>query len=68
MRKYPTSKVRSSGCEEVPHIQGQEWGLHFAGAAMNRYPKSKVRSSAVLRLMAVWRHPTSKVRETLVRW
>ena len=23
-RRYPTSKVRSSGCEELPHVQGQE--------------------------------------------
>ena len=27
VRSYPTSKVRSGGCEEIPHIQGQEQWL-----------------------------------------
>ena len=35
--------------EEIPLIQGKEQWLHFAGAAIKRYP-------------------TSKVRETQVRW
>ena len=35
------SKIRSGGCEEIPHIQGKRPQLHFAGAAMKRYPKSK---------------------------
>ena len=26
----------SSG-EEIPHVQGQKWQLHFAGAALSRY-------------------------------
>ena len=30
------SKVRSDGCEELPHVQGQEQWLHFAGAAVKR--------------------------------
>ena len=34
---------------EIPLIQGKEQWLHFAGAAMKRYP-------------------TSKVRETQIRW
>ena len=31
-------KVRDSGGEEIPHIQGKEQWLHFAGAAVKRYP------------------------------
>ena len=34
---------------EIPLVKGKEQRLHFAGAAMKRYP-------------------TSKVRETQVRW
>ena len=30
-------------CEEIPLIQGKEQWLHFAGAAMKRYPTPKVR-------------------------
>ena len=30
----PTSKVRGSGQEEPPRVQGKEQRLHFAGAAM----------------------------------
>ena len=41
-RRYPTSKVRSGGHEEIPYIQGQEQWLHFAGAAVKRYFTSKV--------------------------
>ena len=52
-RSYPTSKVRGSGREELPHTQGQEWQLiqgkeqrlHFAGAAVKRYPTSKIRKT-----------------------
>ena len=47
--KILTSKVRGSGLEELPHIQGKEQRLHFAGAAVKR-------------------DPTSKARETQVRW
>ena len=78
-RSYPRSEVRGGGREELPHVQGavaawaqegleeishiegqgrseetplfqgKEQRLHFAGAAVKRYP-------------------TSKVRETQVRW
>ena len=51
-RRYPVSKVRSSGGEEIPHVQGQEqWRRGdtprpSSGAkAVRRYPTSKVRSS-----------------------
>ena len=47
--KILTSKVRGSGLEELPHIQGKEQRLYFAGAAVKR-------------------DPTSKARETQVRW
>ena len=46
-RSYSTFKVRRGGCEEIPLIQGKEQRLHFAGAAMKRYPKSKVRETQV---------------------
>ena len=38
-------KVRKGGGEEIPLVQGKEQWLHFAGAAMKRYPSSNVRSS-----------------------
>ena len=48
-RRYPTSKVRSISHEELPHIQGKEQRLCFAGAAVKRYPTSKVRETQVRR-------------------
>ena len=44
---YPTLKVRKGGSEEIPLVQGKEQWLHFAGAAMKRYPKSKVKETQV---------------------
>ena len=46
-RRYPTSKVRSGSCEEIPHGQSKEQWLPFAGAAVKRYPTSKVREPPV---------------------
>ena len=43
----PTLKVRKGGGEEIPHIQGKEQRLCFAGAAVKRYPTSKVRETQV---------------------
>ena len=40
-------KVRKGGGEEIPLIQGKEQRLHFAGAAMKRYPMPKVRETQV---------------------
>ena len=40
-------KVRKDGGEEIPFIQGKEQWLHFAGAAVRRYPMSKVRETHV---------------------
>ena len=46
-RSYSTFKVRRGGSEEIPLVQGKEQWLHFAGAAVKRYPKSKVRETQV---------------------
>ena len=46
-RSHPMSKVRGGGQEELPHIQGKEQWLQFAGAAMKRYPTYKVRETQV---------------------
>ena len=40
-------KVRRGGGEEIPLVQGKEQQLHFAGAAVKRYPTSKVRETQV---------------------
>ena len=48
-RSYSMFKVRRGGGEEIPFIQGKEQQLHFAGAAMKRYPMSKVRETQVRR-------------------
>ena len=46
-RSYSTFKVSRDGGEEIPLIQGKEQQLHFAGAAMKRYPTSTVRDTPV---------------------
>ena len=40
-------KVRRGGGKEIPLVQGKEQWLHFAGAAMKRYPKFRVRETQV---------------------
>ena len=40
-------QVRRTGNEEIPLLQGKEQQLHFAGAAVKRYPMSKVRETQV---------------------
>ena len=40
-------KVRKGGGEEIPFVQGKEQWLHFAGAAVKRYPTSKVRETQI---------------------
>ena len=42
-------EVRGGGSEEIPLIQGKEQRLHFAGAAVKRYPTLKVRETQVRR-------------------
>ena len=39
--------IRGSSREELPYFQGKEQQLHFAGAAVKRYPTSKVRETQV---------------------
>ena len=46
-RSYPTLKVKKGGGEEIPLVQGKEQRLHFAGAAVKRYPTPKVRETQV---------------------
>ena len=48
-RSYPMPKVRGQGQEELPHVQGKEQRLHFAGAAMKRYHTSMVRENQIRR-------------------
>ena len=36
--------VRRGGGEEIPLVKGKEQWLHFAGAAVKRYPTSKERN------------------------
>ena len=45
--KYPRSKDRGGSWEELPHVQGKEQWLRFAGAAVKRYPTSKIRETQV---------------------
>ena len=40
-------KVRKGGGEELPLIQGKEQRLHYAAAAVKRYPMPKVRETQV---------------------
>ena len=40
-RSYSMFKVRRGSHEDTPLIQGKEPRLHFAGAAMKRYPRPK---------------------------
>ena len=46
-KSYSTFKVRRGGPEEIPLVQGKEPQLHFAGAAVKRYPMTKVRETQV---------------------
>ena len=40
-RSYSKFKVRRGGHEEIPVVQGKEQWLHFAGAAVKRYPRPR---------------------------
>ena len=42
-----TPRPRSGVAAELPHVQGKEQWLHFAGAVVKRYPTSKVRETQV---------------------
>ena len=45
--ELPHVQIRGSSRVELPYFQGKEQRLHFAGAAMKRYPTSKVRETHV---------------------
>ena len=45
LEELSTFKVRRGSGEEIPLIQGKAQQLHFAGAAVKRYPMSKVRET-----------------------
>ena len=59
---YPTSKVRGGRGEELPHVQGQGWWprgpTHVQGKEQRLHFAGAV----------IKRYPTSKVRETQIRW
>ena len=40
-------KVRKGSGEETHFVQGKEQWLHYAGAAVKRYPTPKVRETQV---------------------
>ena len=40
-------KVRKDDDEELSLVQGREQWLHFAGAAVKRYPMPKIRETQV---------------------
>ena len=42
-------KVRKGSGEEIPLVQGKKQWLHFAAAAVKRYPTPKVRETQVRR-------------------
>ena len=46
-RSYSTFKVRRGSCEEIPLVQGKDQQLHFAEAAVKKYPMSKIRENQV---------------------
>ena len=46
-RSFSMFKVRRGGREEIPLFHGKEQRLHFAGAAVKRYPTFKVRQKVI---------------------
>ena len=48
-RSYSKFKVKRGVSEEIPLGQGKGQWMHFAGAAMKRYPMSKVRETQARR-------------------
>ena len=39
--------IRKGSGKEIPLLQGKEQWLHFAGAAVKRYPMLKVRETQI---------------------
>ena len=46
-RSYSTFQVRRGGHEKIPLVQRKKQWLHFAGAAVKRYPISEVRETQI---------------------
>ena len=42
-RRYPTSKVKSGGCEETPHVQGKGNPSKMAGAERGHQRADKLK-------------------------
>ena len=49
LEELPHVEGQEGGSEEIPLILGKEQWLHFAGAAVKRYPMPKVRENQVRR-------------------
>ena len=47
--ELPHVQIRGSSWEELPYFQGKEQWLHFAGAAVKRYPTFNVRETPIRR-------------------
>ena len=56
-------KVRKGGGEEIPFVQGKEQQLHFAGAAVKRYPTPKVRDGRCCKRASEGRHTETILTE-----
>ena len=77
---YPTSEVRGSSQEELPHLQGAVAALAQEGLEELSHLKVRKGGGKEIPLVqgkerrlcfagaAVKRYPTPKVRETQVRW
>ena len=46
-KSYPPLEVRGGGREKLPHVQGKEQWLYFAGAVVKRDPMSKISETQV---------------------
>ena len=63
-RSYSTFKVSRGSCEEILLVHGKEQRLHFAGAAVKRYPTTKVRETRVRRyVLQEGRHTETIITE-----
>ena len=74
-RSYPTSEVRGGSQGELPHVQGT--AASQAQEGKRNYSTFKVRRGDLVQDKEQWlsfageavkRYPTSKVRETQIRW
>ena len=62
-RNRSTFKVRRGRSEEIPLVQGTEQQLHFAGAAVKRYPTPKVRDGRCWKRASEGRHTETIITE-----